>query len=242
MKLHILAVGVHPDDIELGCAGTLLNHIRKGQLAGALDLTRGELGSRGTVESRQEEAMAAAKLMGLAMRENLQMADGFFTNDQEHQLKIIRILRQYKPDIVLANALADRHPDHGRAGRLTADACFYSGLRMIATEWEGQGQEPWRPWKVYHYIQDRFTEPDIIVDISDSLAQKMDAVGCYRTQFFHDGAGPQTYISNAGFLEKATNRARLLGHRIGAAYGEGFTLESSLGVADLDAFAYAGLV
>lgn len=170
MKLHVLAIGAHPDDVELGCTGTLINHIRKGQKAGILDLTAGELGSRGTAETRHTEAQASATLMGLAMRTNLGMADGFFTNDREHLLQIIRILRRYQPELVLANALADRHPDHGRAGRLIADACFYSGLRKVETEWEGEAQKPWRPKKVFHYIQDRFAEPDLIVDITDSFA------------------------------------------------------------------------
>ncbi|MFA6059306.1 MAG: bacillithiol biosynthesis deacetylase BshB1 [Taibaiella sp.] len=243
MKLHILAIGAHPDDVELGCTGTLINHIRKGQAAGVLDLTQGELGSRGSVESRYTEAHASAQVMGLSMRENLKMLDGFFTNDKEHLLKIITILRQYQPDIILANALADRHPDHGRAGRLIADACFFSGLRKIETSYNGNAQQPWRPKKVFHYIQDRFTEPDLIVDISDSFEQKMEAIKCFKTQFFNDNSGePETYISAPGFLDKITNRASQLGHRIGVKYGEGFHLETSLGVKDLDAFSYSDLV
>lgn len=243
MKLHILAIGAHPDDVELGCTGTLLNHIRKGQLAGVLDLTEGELGSRGTVESRYAEAAASAKVLGLAMRTNLQMADGFFLNDKEHQVKIIRILRRYRPDIVLANALADRHPDHGRGGKLIADACFFSGLRKIETTWEGVAQEAWRPKKVLHYIQDRFSEPDVIVDITDSFEQKMEAISCYKTQFFNDNSGePETYISNPAFLDKIRNRANQLGHRIGVKYGEGFHTESGIGITDLDQLHYSNLV
>lgn len=243
MKLHILAIGAHPDDVELGCAGTLINHIRKGQKAGILDLTEGELGSRGTVESRYTEANASAQLMGLSMRANLQMADGFFLNDKEHQVKIIRILRHYQPDIVLANALADRHPDHGKAGRLIADACFLSGLRKIETEWEGTTQQAWRPKKVFHYIQDRFTEPNLVVDISESFELKMEAIKCFKTQFFNDDSGdPQTYISAPGFLDKIHNRASQLGQRIGVKYGEGFHIESHLGIADLDQLIYTDLV
>jgi len=243
MKLHILAIGAHPDDVELGCTGTLINHIRKGQKAGVLDLTEGELGSRGTVQSRYEEAQASAGVLGLSMRTNLQMADGFFQNNKEHQLKIIRILRRFQPDLVLANALADRHPDHGRAGRLIADACFFSGLRKIETEWEGEPQSPWRPKKVFHYIQDRFSEPDLIVDISGSFEQKMEAISCFKTQFFNDNSGePETYISNPGFLDKIRNRASQLGHRIGVQYGEGFMVESRLGVSDLDQLIYPDLV
>jgi len=242
MKLHILAIGAHPDDVELGCTGTLINHIKKGQKAGVLDLTQGDLGSRGTIESRFEEANASAKVMGLSMRENLKMADGFFKNDREHLLQIIAVLRRYQPEIVLANALADRHPDHGRAGRLIADACFFSGLRKIETDWEGEPQQPWRPKKVFHYIQDRFEEPDFVVDISDSYEQKMEAIKCFKTQFFNDDSGdPQTYISAPGFLDKISNRASQLGHRIGVKYGEGFKLESALGVNDLDSFIYPEL-
>ena len=243
MKLHILAIGAHPDDVELGCTGTLINHIKKGQNAGVLDLTQGDLGSRGTVESRYEEANASAKVLGLSVRENLKMADGFFKNDKEHLLQIIAVLRQYQPNIVLANALADRHPDHGRAGKLIADACFFSGLRKIETDWHGEGQQPWRPKKIFHYIQDRFIEPNFIVDITESFEQKMDAIKCFKTQFFNDDSGePETYISTPGFLDKIINRAAQLGQRIGVKYGEGFTLETSLGINDLDAFSYSDLV
>lgn len=243
MKLHILAIGIHPDDVELGCTGTLINHINKGQQAGILDLTEGELGSRGTVQTRYTEAAASAQLMGIAVRENLQMADGFFENNKENQLKIIRFLRQYQPDIILANALADRHPDHGRAGRMIADACFLSGLRKIETYWEDQPQQAWRPAKVFHYIQDRFSEPDIIIDISDAFAKKMEAIACFKTQFFNDNSGePETYISNPAFLEKIENRASQLGHRIGVKYGEGFHCESALGVKDFDQLIYPSLV
>jgi bacillithiol biosynthesis deacetylase BshB1 len=243
MKLHILAIGAHPDDVELGCTGTLINHIRKGQKVGVLDLTEGELGSRGTVQTRYEEAQASARVLGLSMRANLQMADGFFSNDKEHQLRIIRILRHYRPELVLANSLADRHPDHGKAGRLIADACFFSGLRKIETEWEGASQQAWRPKKVFHYIQDRFSEPDLIVDISSSFEQKMEAISCFKTQFFNDSSDePETYISTPGFLDKIRNRASQLGHRIGVAYGEGFHIESRIGVSDLDQLIYPELV
>lgn len=242
MKLHILAIGIHPDDVELGCTGTLINHITKGQQAGILDLSEGELGSRGTVQSRYAEAAASASLMGIAIRENLQMADGFFENNKENQLKIVRFLRRYQPDIVLANALADRHPDHGRAGRLIADACFLSGLRKIETDWQGTPQQAWRPAKVFHYIQDRFSEPDVIIDISDSFKKKMEAIACFKTQFFNDNSGePETYISNPAFLEKIENRASQLGHRIGVRYGEGFHCETSLGIKDFDQLIYPAL-
>jgi bacillithiol biosynthesis deacetylase BshB1 len=239
MKLHILAIGVHPDDVELGCTGTLINHIQKGQQAGILDLTQGELGSRGTIATRHEEAQNSAKLIGVSVRHNLKMADGFFKNDREHVMQIIPFLRRYQPDIVLANALEDRHPDHGRAGKLIADACFLAGLRKIETKWEGQSQEAWRPGKVFHYIQDRFREPDFIVDISDSFKRKMEAVQCFRTQFFSDGSDePETYISRSGFLEKISARAYDLGQRIGVAYGEGFNCVSDIGISSLDDLIY----
>jgi len=242
MKLHILAIGAHPDDVELGCSGTLIKHIKKGQKAGILDLTEGELGSRGTIDTRYAEAAAAAKIMGLSVRENLKMKDGFFQNDQAHQLELVRILRRYRPDIVLANAYHDRHPDHGRASRLIEEACFLSGLRKIETEDEGTRQEAWRPVRVFHYIQDRYIQPDFIVDISDSFEQKMQAVRCFSTQFSNDGEGPVTYISQPGFLENIASRARQFGHAISAAYGEGFCCQSALGVSDLDHFSYKGLV
>jgi len=242
MKLHILAIGAHPDDVELGCSGTLIKHITKGQKAGILDLTEGELGSRGTIDTRYAEAAAAGKAMGISVRENLKMQDGFFQNDKAHQLMIVRILRKYQPDIVLANAYHDRHPDHGRASRLIEDACFLSGLRKVETEDGGIKQEAWRPAKVFHYIQDRYIQPDFIVDISTSFAQKMEAVRCFSTQFSDKGEGPVTYISQPGFLENIESRARQFGHAISATYGEGFCSLSALGIEDLDHFSYTGLV
>lgn len=239
MKLHILAIGAHPDDVELGCTGTLINHIKKGQQTGILDLTEGELGSRGTITTRHDEAQNAARLSGVHIRHNLKMADGFFKNDPGHQLQIIPYLRHYRPDIVLANALEDRHPDHGRAGKLIADACFLSGLRKIKTTWEGKPQDAWRPKRVFHYIQDRFTTPDFIVDISDSFALKMEAIQCFKTQFFTDDSDePETYISKSGFLEKIKARAYQLGQRIGVEYGEGYNCLSDLGISSLDNLIY----
>ncbi len=240
MKLHIMAIGAHPDDVELGCSGTLINHINKGQEVGIIDLTEGELGTRGTAQSRYEEAAASAKLMGVAVRHNLNLGDGFFQHNAENQRKLISYIRHYRPDVVLANALADRHPDHGRAGKLIADACFLSGLRKIETTWEGEAQVAWRPAKVFHYIQDRFTEPDFIVDISQSFDLKMRAIACFQTQFFNEAAPdePTTYISDPAYLEKIESRARLLGHRIGTQYGEGFHCESGIGITDMDQLIY----
>ncbi len=238
-KLHILAIAVHPDDVELGCAGTLIKHARKGQKVGIVDLTKGELGTRGTPEGRLLEAASAAQLMGITIRENLGMADGFFRNDEQHQLRLIEAIRKYRPEIVLANALADRHPDHGRAGRLIADACFLAGLRKIETASEGEPQEAWRPKRVFHMMQDRLAEPDFIVDISDSFDTKMEAIKAYKSQF-HDPKSdePVTYIATQDFLEQIRYRDALMGKRIGTKYAEGFVSENIPGVPDLDALVY----
>ena len=235
LKLHVLTIAVHPDDIELGCAGTLINHSRKGQATGIIDLTMGELGTRGTPELRLQEAQDAARVMGIAARENLGMVDGFFQNDKEHQLQLIKYIRKYRPEMVLANALDDRHPDHGRAGKLIADACFLAGLRKIETELDGAQQEAWRPKRVFHMIQDRFHEPDFIVDVTESMEQKMEAVKCYKSQF-HDPESdePLTYIATQDFLKLIENRAALLGKRIGVKYAEGFTSLNAVGISDLD--------
>jgi bacillithiol biosynthesis deacetylase BshB1 len=237
MKLDVLAIGVHPDDVELGCSGTLINEVKRGKTVGIVDLTEGELGTRGTVEDRYREAADAAKIIGAAARENLKMRDGFFKNDEEHQLQVIRILRKYQPEIVITNILEDRHPDHGRAGNLVYDACFLAGLRQIHTKDDaGQEQEKWRPKYLLHFIQDRFYEPDFIVDITGAMEQKMASVKAYATQF-HDpnSAEPETYISNPGFLEAVTARARLLGKRIGVQFAEGFISKKNIGIANLDA-------
>ena len=236
MKLHILAIAAHPDDIELGCAGTLIKHALSGQNVGILDLTEGELGTRGTRDIRREEANEAAKIMGVKVRDNANMADGFFLNDEAHQRRLVAYLRYYRPEIVIANALHDRHPDHGRGGRLIADACFLSGLRKIETQWEEVAQAPWRPKRVYHMLQDRLTEPTFIVDISSVFEKKMDAIRCYKSQF-HDPASsePITYIATKDFLNNIQYRDALMGRRIGAAYGEGFTSENVPGITSLDA-------
>ena len=240
MKLDILAIGVHPDDVELGCSGTLINEIKKRKKVGVLDLTQGELGSRGNIETRYEEAAKAAKIMGVHARDNLKMRDGFFKNDEEHQQKLIIALRKYQPEIVITNALSDRHPDHGRAAKLTTDSCFLSGLRKVETKDEkGKGQEPWRPKYVFHYIQDRYHEPDFIIDITDVFEQRMEAIKSYTTQFYNpdnEDDGPQTYISTSAFLESVIARARVIGKKIGVEFGEGFNSEKSLGIKDLDSF------
>lgn len=235
-----MAIGAHPDDVELGCAGTIYNHVRKGQKVAIVDLTEGELGSRGTVATRYAEAAAASKALGIAHRHNLQMEDGFFEHNRANIIKLVEIIRLHQPEVILANAPSDRHPDHGRASALIRDAAFLSGLIKIETTWEGQPQQAWRPKRVFHYIQDRFLEPSFIVDISDSMDAKMESVKCYGTQFFseeNDGA-PVTYISTVRFLDKIRERAALLGKRIGTQYGEGFISETNTGIADLDQLLY----
>lgn len=235
MKLHILAIAAHPDDIELSCAGTLIKHALAGQAVGILDLTQGELGTRGSVALRYQEAEIAAEIMGVKVRTNARMSDGFFRNDEEHQRQLIAYIRHFRPDIVLGNALIDRHPDHGRGGRLIADACFFSGLRKIETEWEGVVQEPWRPRRVYHYIQDRLLQPSFIVDVSEVYDKKMEAIRSYKSQF-HDPASdePDTYISSENFLNFIMYRDAIWGKHIGTGYGEGFITENMLGINDLD--------
>jgi bacillithiol biosynthesis deacetylase BshB1 len=236
MKLDILAIGSHPDDVELGCSGTLINEVKKGKKVGIVDLTQGELGTRGTVQTRYDEAANAAKIMGITVRENLKMRDGFFKNDEEHQMQLVRILRKYKPEIVIGNILEDRHPDHGRGGWLTYDACFFSGLRQVKTTGDdGQEQEKWRPKLLLHYIQDRFYEPDLITDVTEVWEQRMAAIRAYKTQFYDPNSDePQSYLSSPEFIEALTARARLLGKRIGVKYGEGFLSKKSIGIKDLD--------
>lgn len=240
MKLDLLAIGVHPDDVELSCSGVIINEIKQGKKAGIIDLTQGELGTRGTIETRYQEAADAAMIMGVHVRENLKMRDGFFKNDEAHQLQLIRIIRKYKPEVVIGNALHDRHPDHGRAGQLIREACFLSGLAKIETkDDDGNAQEKWRPKHLLHYIQDYYREPDIIIDITDSFDQRMKAIQAYSTQF-HSAAvnaadGPQTYISTPEFLEAIIGRARMLGKMIGVQYAEGFNAEKKIGIRSLDA-------
>lgn len=239
MKLDILAIGVHPDDVELGCSGTLINEIKAGKKAGIVDLTQGELGTRGTMETRYKEASDAAMILGVQVRENLKMRDGFFENDEDSQLKLISAVRKYQPDIVIGNALHDRHPDHGRAGKMMADCCFLSGLAKIETKDEnGKNQQKWRPSYVLHYIQDWYHEPDLLIDITDVFEQRMKSIEAYTTQF-HSSEGnskePQTYISTPDFLESVIARSRMFGKRIGVKYAEGFTSEKKIGIRHLDA-------
>jgi bacillithiol biosynthesis deacetylase BshB1 len=237
MKLYILAFGVHPDDVELGCAGTIIAAIAEGKKVGVIDLTQGELGTRGTAETRSIEAAAAAKVMGVQVRENLKMADGFFQNDEVHLRKVVHAIRKYRPEIILCNAPEDRHPDHGRSAKLVSDAAFLAGLRKISTQENNIEQEAWRPKYVFHYIQDRFIQPSFVVDISAHIEQKMKTILAYTTQFHNpDLNEPQTYISSPQFLDTVRARAMMLGKRIGVEYAEGFISEKVLGIKGFDAF------
>ncbi|MFC5270091.1 bacillithiol biosynthesis deacetylase BshB1 [Adhaeribacter terreus] len=235
MKLDILAFAAHPDDAELSCAGTLLSHIAQGKKVGIVDLTRGELGTRGTPEIRSQESEAATKIMGIHVRENLGMADGFFENDKPHRLKVIQAIRKYQPEIVLMNAISDRHSDHGRGSVLVSESCFLSGLKMIETVGENsEKQAAWRPKNVYHYIQDRRHTPDFVVDISAHWEKKTEAIRAFSSQFFDpNNAEPNTYISSPEFMKFLEARARDFGHLIGVEFGEGFTVERNVGVKNL---------
>lgn len=233
-SVDILAFGAHPDDVELACGGTLLSHISKGKTAGIVDLTYGDLGTRGTVEIRKEEAAAAADILGVSFRENLGYKDGFFLNDKEHQLGVIRMLRKYRPKVVLANANSDRHPDHGRAAALVSDAVFMAGLHKIETEMDGSKQGAYRPPALYHYVQYHEIHPDITVDITDFFDQKMKAILAHKSQFYNpDSSEPKTVISNPEFMEAIIARSRSAGMQINVKYGEGFTTTRNLGTADL---------
>jgi bacillithiol biosynthesis deacetylase BshB1 len=235
MKLDLLVLAAHPDDAELGCGGTIVKHLNIGKKVGIVDFTRGELGTRGTVEVRAAEAAESSKIMGLTIRENLGLPDGFFKNDQEHQLAVIRAVRKYRPEIVLTNAVNDRHSDHGKAAALAYDSCFLSGLVKIETKDEsGVKQEAWRPRVVYHFIQSQYIQPDFVVDITAQWDTKVKAIKAFKSQFFDPSSKePQTYISSPEFLRMVEARAIELGHGIGVQYGEGFTVRRVAGVGNL---------
>jgi len=234
MKLDILAISAHPDDIELSCSGTLIAHKSLGYTTGILDLTEGEMSTRGTPEIRQKESVEASQIMGISIRENLGLSDAKFDLSFENQVRVIKVLRKYRPEIILANAPYDRHPDHVRASQLIEEAVFKSGLVKIETEDNGESQLPWRPQKVYHYIQSVSLEPDFICDISAHMEQKMAAIRVFKSQFFDPKSNePDTYISNPDFLKLIEARSREWGHRIGVSYGEGFVQRQSLGVKSL---------
>ncbi|PVX44662.1 bacillithiol biosynthesis deacetylase BshB1 [Flavobacterium sp. 103] len=234
MKLDILAFGAHPDDVELGCSGTILKEVSLGKKVGVIDLTRGELGTRGSAEIRDQEANAAAKILGVSVRENLNMRDGFFVNDEKHQLEIIKMIRKYQPEIVLCNAIDDRHIDHGKGSKLVSDACFLSGLMKIETVLDGEIQKPWRPKVVYHYIQWKNIEPDFVVDITGFTDKKIESILAYRSQFYDPNSNePESPISSKNFLESLNYRSRDLGRLTGVEHAEGFTVERYLAVNSL---------
>lgn len=227
--LDILAIGIHPDDVELGCGGTIVSNVAKGRSVGVLDLSRGEMGTRGNPKLRTQEAMKSADCMGINFREQLEMEDCFFSNDKAHLLLIVKKIREHRPKVVLCNAISDRHPDHGRAARLVADGCFYAGLRKIET-----GQSFWRPNSVYHYIQDHFHHPNFVLDVSDFAKKKREAILCYDSQFFNpESVEPETAISSEDFLESVFAKMRIWGRSIGVSYGEGFMTEKYIGVRDI---------
>jgi bacillithiol biosynthesis deacetylase BshB1 len=234
MKLDILAFGAHPDDVELGCGGTIAKEVAFGKKIGIVDLTRGELGTRGTAEIRDKESEAAAKILGVQFRENLNMRDGFFINDEAHQLKVIQMIRKYQPEIVLCNAVDDRHIDHGKGSKLVSDACFLSGLRKIETNFQGENQMAWRPKVVYHYMQWKNAQPDFVVDITGYNEIRVKAILAYSSQFYNpDSKEPETPIASKNFLESLNYRAQDLGRLIGKDFAEGFTVERYLAVNSL---------
>jgi N-acetylglucosamine malate deacetylase 1 len=234
MKLDILAIGVHPDDVELSCSGTLLRHIAQGKRCGILDLTTGELGTRGSGPLRLEEAAEAAKILGVTVRDNLGMADGFFINDKDHQLEIIKKIRQYQPEIILCNAVSDRHPDHGRSAKLVSESCFYSGLRKIETQFEGSSQKAWRPKVIYHYIQDNHLKPDFVVDVTEFIDKKMESIKAFKSQFYDPNSNePESPISVKNFLDVVKGKMNVFGREAGFEYAEGFNVERTIGLTDL---------
>lgn len=244
MKLDILAIGAHPDDVELSCSGTLMLHKLRGKLTGILDLTEGELGSRGSVAIRQKESAQASAILQLDLRENLGFRDGFFSNDEWHQLRVIEVLRKYRPNMVLANAPKDRHPDHSRAAKLVEDACYLSGLVKIETTADGVRQEAWRPKRIFHYIQDQHLEPSFVIDISNVFEYKIKSIEAYASQFDStQGDGPITYISENDYLNKVRYRSIMMGKKIGTKYGEGFIcLSNTLGLKSFDEVVLPDLV
>jgi bacillithiol biosynthesis deacetylase BshB1 len=235
IKLDILVLPVHPDDAELGCAGTILKHIEVGKKVGIIDLTRGELGTRGSAEIRDEEAAASAQILGLTVRENLELPDGFFQNTKEYQLKVIEAIRKYRPEIIITNAYHDRHPDHGRASELVESSVFLSGLRKIETHLNGELQQEWRPRLLLHFIQDRYIEPDIVIDVTAHWDKKIESIRAFGSQFYNPAweNEPETYISSPEFIEIIEARAREFGKSIGVKYAEGFTSRKILGVDSL---------
>lgn len=236
MKTDLLAFGVHPDDVELGCGGVLLREKKNGKKVGIIDLTRGELGTRGTAETRKAEASEAARILDLDVRENLALADGFFENNEESKRKVIQVIRKYCPEIIICNAPEDRHPDHGRSASLVEEAAFLSGLSKIETAYEGKPQSAWRPKYVFHFIQDRYMKPDFVIDVTEEFEKKLESVKAYKTQFFDPNATePATYISSPEFLDSIVARGAMFGKMIGVKYAEGFISKKMIGFSSFDA-------
>ncbi len=234
MKLDILVFAAHPDDAELGCGGTIIQQVEAGKKVGIIDLTQGELGTRGDVDTREKESQKANEVMGVIVRENLLMADGFFSHSSQNLLKIVEMVRKYRPEIVLANSVTDRHPDHGKAARLVSEACFLSGLIKVETTVKGKWQEKWRPKNVYHYVQDRMIDPDFVIDITTSYEKKMEAIKCYASQFYNpESKEENTPISSKEFLFFLEARAREFGRSAGVEFGEGFVSDKKIGVKDI---------
>ena len=237
MKLDLLVFAVHPDDAELSCGGILLSEKLNGKRTGVIDLTQGELGTRGSAEIRRLEAAAAAQILQLDIRENLFLADGFFKNDEEHQRKVIAAIRKFQPEIIFCNAPDDRHPDHGRSAKLVEDAAFLSGLRRIETHFEGVLQEKWRSKYVFNFIQDKYLQPSFVIDTSHVMDQKIEAIKAYGTQFHNpDLDEPQTYISSPDFLDSVIYRSKMFGKMIGVQHAEGFISKKMIGFSDFDSF------
>ncbi|AFL85285.1 bacillithiol biosynthesis deacetylase BshB1 [Belliella baltica DSM 15883] len=234
MKLDILVFAAHPDDAELACSGTIARQIAQGKKVGIIDLTKGEMGTRGTPEIRTQEALEAAAILKLSARENLGFKDIYFLDDHEHQLEMVKMIRKYQPEIVLANAITDRHPDHGKGASLALNSCFISGLRRVETQLDGENQSPWRPKNIYHYIQNNYIQPDFVVDITDFWDVKLASIKAFKSQFYDPTSiEPQSFISSENFLGFIDARAREFGHSINTKYGEGFTKIKMLGVNDL---------
>jgi len=234
MKIDILAIGIHPDDVELSCSGTIAKHIALGKKVGILDLTRGELGTRGNAELRTKEANEAAIILGVSFRTQLNLKDCFFENNEENQKKIIEIIRKHKPEIILCNAISDRHPDHGRASKLVSDSSFYSGLIKIETHSDDKIQQAWRPKAVYHFIQDQYIHPDFVIDISDFIDIKHKAIMAYSSQFYNPSSNePETPISSKYFIETVNSKMSILGRDIGVKFAEGFTVNRYPGINSL---------
>jgi len=234
MKLDILCFAAHPDDVELGCSGTILHHKKLGKKIGVIDLTQGELGTRGSAELRMIESENASKIMQLDARENLKMADGFFENNQENKIKIIECIRKYQPEIIIANAISDRHIDHGRASALVHDAAFLSGLKKIETFQNGKIQEAWRPKNILHYIQDYLIKPDLLVDITDYMDTKIEIIKCFSSQFYDKKTNEkETPISVDYFFDYVKGRAMDFGRFSGVKYAEGFNVSKPISLSDI---------